>query len=58
MKNIEYSRKRDGVTCTTKCPFGKDRYVGSLGCQACHYHLFTYSEKRQVLCFYDEENKN
>ena len=39
MTGITYRKKRDGVTCITRCPYKENRYVGSYACQSCHYHL-------------------
>lgn len=58
MTNITYHRKRDGVTCTTPCKHFSDRLVGSLACEACHYHFMKLPKMRQVICKYEDEKKN
>ena len=50
MVNLTYKRAKDGVTCVTKCPYGEDRFVGSLGCEACRYHFMKLAGSRQVIC--------
>ena len=50
MTNITYHRKKDGVTCVTKCPFGEDRFVGSVACDGCRHHFMTMPNLRQVIC--------
>ena len=50
MVNLTYRRAKDGVTCVTKCPYGEDRFVGSLDCEACRYHFMKLAGSRQVIC--------
>ena len=36
--------------CLTKCPFGEDRMVGSLACEACKSHFQKFGGIRHVIC--------
>ena len=56
MVNISYRRAKDGMTCITKCPYGEDRMVGSIGCDGCTYHFMTMPGLRQVICRYADTN--
>jgi len=58
MTNISYTRKRDGVTCTKKCPYDEDRYVGSIACEGCRHHFLTMPGLRQVICKYEDDKKS
>lgn len=56
MTNLTYRQKRDGMTCITKCPYKDGKYVGSLACEACHYHLFKLPKTKTVICSYLQEH--
>lgn len=48
MTGIKYMTS--GTTCTTRCPFGEDRFVGSIACESCRHHFMKLSGLRQVVC--------
>lgn len=57
MKYIKYNIKKGTIDCITQCPYGLDRMVGSLGCEACKYHYMKFAQSREVVCSYEDSNK-
>ena len=52
MKELKYEAKEGA--CITPCPYGQNKYIGSLGCENCSAYIEREYKKKLVTCKGDE----